>query len=231
MSPVFLIVALVASAEPDGGAVAADAGPEPAPEAAAATPPAADAGTPPAPVSTLHALGEESQDFSVRVRAGFITEWGSQPGGTLGASVGVRLGGPRWSALVEAWTLFPSVLADLSNGVPAGSVNTWSVGGLAGPCYELPVLSGSLLGCALGRAGALLAEPRNLDPAKPAWLPTVAAGLRVGAEWPRASFLAFYLTAQAFVPLLRALVVGGGLDWGQGWVHGGGQVGLRVRFR
>lgn len=165
--------------------------------------------------------------FHARVRLGFLNEWGNHPGAPLGLSLGVRLGGEVWGAVLEAWGLLPNSLGDITG---TGTLSVGSFGGVLGLCYEQPVLSGSLMGCALGRAGAMRFEAKNLPDLTSQWQPIVSAGLRLGGEWPRDSFLAFYTTLHAFVPITRGYLRGENVGWTQSWVFGGVQVGFRLRL-
>ncbi len=172
--------------------------------------------------------GEEVSGVRVHLRLGFVAEWGSHPGAPLGLSLGGRFGGAHWSAVLEAWGLLPNSIGD---SLDRGSLSVGSFGGAVGVCYEHPLLSGVLMGCALGRGGVMRFEPHNLSDLQAAWQPLVSGGLRVGGEWPRDSFLAFYTTLEAYVPIVRGSLTGATVGWSQFWVFGGAQVGFRVRIQ
>lgn len=184
----------------------------------------ADAGTE-ILISEKAAVIDRPGAVRLHLRLGFLNEWANQPTAPLGLSLGFRFGGRSWTGIIEAWGLLPS-----SIGNRTGSLSVGSFGGITGVCFEHPVLSGSLMGCALGRAGAMRFEPKNVADLSPTWQPILAAGLRVGGEWPRESFLAFYVSLQGFVPIIRGSLVGADLGWTQKWFFGGAQVGFRVRL-
>lgn len=226
----FLLLAQIASADV---AVPTDAG---APEPAAAD----DAGVVAAPtdggtvvadgqaVSDVFALFETNDDVHVRLRLGFLTEWGNHPHAPLGLSLGTRIGSRRWGGVIEVWGLLPESIGDTTE---TGSLSVFSFGATVGGCHEIPVLSGVFLGCVLGRGGVMHFEPRNVPDLSPTWQPIGSAGLRFGAEWPRESFLAFYVTAHGFVPFLRGYLRGSTVGWAQSWVYGGAQIGFRLRWQ
>lgn len=187
---------------------------------------ASDTAAPPAkPQLKQSSAPAKPSAVAARFTVGFATEGGVFPGSILGAMVSLRLGGQRVSALLEAWTVFPTATAVS----PAGTANTFSFGGTGGVCAELPVWSASLTGCALGRVGALLVEGRNATVSPAGLQPTAAAGLRVGLEWPRDSMLALVVNAHGFVPIVRGRFEAEGYRWEQPWFFGGGQVGLQLR--
>ncbi len=224
------LVLLAVPLQLDGGAEA----PPPAEDASVSIP-AADAGVaePEILISDKAALFEPrptpagKPPFRARVRLGFLNEWGNHPGAPLGLTLGVRLGGEIWGAVLEAWGLVPNSIGDITG---TGSLSVGSFGGVLGLCHEHPVLSGSLMGCVLGRAGAMRFEPKNISDLSGEWQPVVAAGLRAGGEWPRDSFLAFYVALHAFVPITRGYLRGENVGWAQSWVFGGAQVGFRLRL-
>lgn len=228
-----VLSAVLAGSDVDGGAAAGSAEPPPS----SATTGVADGGSvaaapaPEAEISKRRAVIDSSDGLSFRFRLGFSPEWGSQPGASLGAGLGFRLGSGAWSGILEAWNIFPSAFGPIGE-TRGGSVSSFSVGGILGGCYERPVLSGSLIGCVLARGGAMLFEPRNLpDVTASQWQPVVSAGLRVSGEWPRESLLAFFVASQVFVPILRPHFDSVQVRWAQSWVFGGLQVGLRLRLQ
>lgn len=192
---------------------------------------AADAGSE-AVISTTTSVAEltgaHEDGLRLHARLGFLTEWGNHPSAPLGLTLAVRVGGPNWSGVLEAWGLLPNSLGDLTG---TGSLSVYSFGGIGGACYEHAVLSGALMGCVLGRGGVMRFDPRNVADLQGQWQPTVAAGVRAGGEWPRNSFVAFYVTAHAFVPIVRPYLRGENVGWTQTWVFGGAQVGFRVRLK
>lgn len=176
-------------------------------------------------ISELPAVIERPGAVRLHLRLGFVNEWANQPTAPLGLSLGFRFGGIYWTGLIEAWGLMPS-----SVGNDNSSISVGSFGGITGVCYEHPVLSGSLMGCALGRAGAMRFEPKGVADLHAEWQPILAGGLRVGGEWPRESFLAFYVSLQGFVPIIRGSLIGADIRWEQKWFFGGAQVGFRMRL-
>ena len=176
-------------------------------------------------ISDIPAVIDRPGAVELRFRLGFINEWANQPTAPLGLAFGFRLGGRNWAAMIETWGLIPSMI-----GNDTASMTVMSFGGVTGVCYEHPILTGELTACALGRAGVMRFEPHNDDSIKAQWQPLMALGLRIGGEWPRESFLAFYTSLQGFVPILRGSLVGQTIGWQQKWFFGGVQVGIRMRL-
>lgn len=171
----------------------------------------------------------------VRLSGGFSAEWGVFPESLLGGTLSLRVGNATWSGVLEAWTVFPTAIE--MNDI--GSVNAFALGGIAGVCGQWIVSTVDMSACALGRGGALLIEPKMSTPSPAGWQPTAAAGGRFNIEWPRSSLLAVYLSAQLFVPIIRAHFEGARDEagtplersWVQPWVYGGGRIGFLLRFR
>lgn len=178
-------------------------------------------------ISDMPAVIDRPGSVELRFRLGFINEWANQPTAPLGLSFGFRLGGRNWAAIIETWGLIPSTVG---NDDANSSISVTSFGGLTGVCYEHPLLTGELMGCAVGRGGVMLFEPHNAPGLSVTWQPIMALGLRIGGEWPRESFLAFYVSLTGFVPILRGSLVGDTIAWQQKWFFGGVQVGIRMRL-
>lgn len=179
-------------------------------------------------ISSQRALVRSEGPVETRMRIAVANEWGVHPGGPLGFSLGVSLGHERWSGVLEAWVLFPTIA---SSTVESGSINVFSVGGTGGACYEHPLFTGALSGCLLFRAAALLVEAHHLSDLATGWKFVASPGLRIAAEWPRDSALALYVAAHAFVAVVRGEVRAPSISWAQSWVFGGAQAGFRVRIQ
>jgi hypothetical protein len=160
------------------------------------------------------------------LRVAVLTEGGVHPMGLLGAELGTRVGGERWSVLVGAWTMLPTTLAVSDT----GSVNVYSLGGMLGACGQSPLLAGLVVGCVSGRGGALYTQARNSSPTTPTWQPMASAGAQLWVEWPRDTTIALTVALQAWVPIVRPAVASDGTSWSQPWVHGGGSIGLVARL-
>ena len=172
-------------------------------------------------------LGELSPaTLRAPLRVAVLTEAGVHPMSLLGAELSTRLGGERWSVLVSGWTILPTTLTVSDT----GSVNVFSVGGMLGACVELPLFAGLVVGCVAGRGGALYSQARNTNLRSPTWQPMVTAGLRLAAEWPADTTIAFSVAAHAWVPILRPQVTTDETRWSAPWVHGGGSIGLVARL-
>lgn len=171
----------------------------------------------------------------IRLNGGFSAEWGVYPESLLGGTLSLRIGNATWSGLIEAWTVFPTAV-QMSD---TGSINAFAIGGIGGVCGSWIVSTVDLSACALGRGGALLVEPKMANPVQQGWQPTVSAGGRFNVEWPRDSLLGLFVSAQVFVPIVRARIYGATEEdgtprersWVQPLVFGGMRIGFLLRFR
>lgn len=183
------------------------------------------------PVSPFPLTGPQ-----IRLNGGFSAEWGVYPESLLGGTLSLRIGNATWSGLIEAWTVFPAAVQMNDE----SSINAFAIGGIGGVCGSWIVSTVDLSGCALGRGGALLVEPKfESNPVQRGWQPVAAAGGRFNVEWPRDSLIGLVVSAQLFVPILRARIYGSTDDtgmalersWVQPLVFGGMRIGFLLRFR
>lgn len=188
------------------------------------------AAPPPSPAESRRQFGTlgvlRPRTLRAPVSVAVLTEAGVQPMSLLGAELSARLGGERCSLLVSSWTILPTTLAVSDT----SSVNVFSMGGMMGACVELPLFAGLVVGCVAGRGGVLYSQARHTSLRSPSWQPMVTAGLRVAAEWPADTTIAFSVAAHAWVPILRPQVTTNETSWAQPWIHGGGSIGLVARL-
>jgi hypothetical protein len=151
-------------------------------------PPETPAPVPPPPAQIRPLLGARA-----------IGSVGLAPSASLGASLEAGIALARWSVRVEGRADFPAEGALLADGT--GARSSLLLGAIV-PCYAIGVARV----CAVGMAGAMLAESVNISPVERDRTFFAAVGLRGGAELPLGRTVSVVGHVDALVPLRRLTI-------------------------
>jgi hypothetical protein len=152
---------------------------------------------------------------------------GVVPSATAGLSAFARGRVTSWSLAVEIRADLPESMAR-SDALGGGRVEAWLAAVGLAPCVH----AGYVLACVVGALGSLQASGRDIDPQLSKTAPFVAAGLRLGVEWPESTMFALRVRADGLANLRRARLTLGQSDevWGAPPFAGTLGVGVVARF-
>ncbi len=178
-----------------------------------------------APVSAPPARSTPRLHVDVGVDA--LASLGVVPSASPGVSAFAR-------GRVESWSLSVEIRADLpesaarSAALGGGGVESWLAATSLAPCFH----AGYVVACASGTFGSLQASGRDIDPRFSKAAPFVAAGVRLGVEWPESTMYALRVHFDGMANLLRARLVLGQSDevWAAPPFAGTLGAGMVVRF-
>jgi hypothetical protein len=203
-----------------------DPAPTPTPTPAPESPPAPDAPPMPAPTPTPTPALVPSPWPGLRFDVGLdaLGVIGVEPGPTVGGAAFVGLRARSASASFEVRGDAP---ASTESAASPGRVRAWSLQAAFVPCARHR--NASL--CAIGVLGLLRGESTGItDPRADAGL-FVAAGARVGFDWPLSERLSLRTHLDATLDLRRAHLEVGGVDaWTAPLVAGAAGAGLAANF-
>jgi hypothetical protein len=195
--------------------------PEPAP---APTPEAAPAPVPP-PAPTPEPAPAPPPALGIDLGLDALGIVGVEPGPALGGAAFVGLRGRVLSASLEAGADAPS---STTSRVGPGRVHAWALRAALVPCVRF----GDASLCAVGVLGELYARSTGItDPRSDSAL-LVAAGARVGFDWPLSERFSLRTHLDATMDLRRArLQIGGGDAWTAPLIAAAAAAGVAAHFQ
>jgi hypothetical protein len=198
----------------------------PAPAPPAELPPAATPGPPSEAHSTAPAAASTPR-VHVDVGIDALGSTGMVPSASPGVSAFAR-------GRVDSWSLSIEVRADLAESYPrstalgGGSVEAWLPAAGLAPCFHVRYVAA----CALGLLGSLQASGQHIDPRSSRTTSFIAAGVRLGVEWPESTMVALRVHLDGLANLHRARLILGQSDevWSAPPMAGTVGAGVVVRF-
>jgi hypothetical protein len=199
---------------------ASESQPPPAPPPSViAQPTVSPAATPPTTTPMASSEARESSQPApmprILIDAGIdaLGSVGIVPSATPGMSVFARGRVKPWSLSIEVRADLPESAAR-SAALGGGRVQAWLASAGLAPCFH----AGYIDACAVGMLGSLQASGLDIDPRFSKGAVFLAAGIRLGFEWPRSARYALRLHVDGMANLHRArLLLGQSLSGDEVW--------------
>jgi len=156
-----------------------------------------------------------------------LGSFGMVPSASPGVSAFARGRVKSWSLSIEFRADLPES-ATRSAALGGGRVESWLAAAGFAPCFHV----GYAAACAVAMLGSLQASGQDIDPRSSRATPFVAAGVRLGIEWPESTMVALRVHVDGLANLHRARLMLGQTDevWPAPPFAGTAGAGVVLRF-